>query len=332
MNIFSFGCTSKSIANLIEATHIYREIYQFRGFYHTSHHFDVPKLSDTRLMKLKPAVLQLSREPFREYATLKAIAPNLTSLFILRIKKSVCSYGEISSLIATMTNLTELNVVDLSNKTDYFMTLPPLPKLKKLKLSSEVAFTKPAPIGGYDWAILRNMPNLEILDARPNLDILDFSRLTFLTSLRDLYIEIDDLESDKNIKCLTTSSFQSLKNIYIDDPVDKNELHLLESIPEGLDVHYRINSSSSSSDSDSSDDDDGDDDDSSDGDDSDSSDDDDDDDDDFSLSDTDSDDDSSDDDDDDDDDDISLSDTDSDSNNDDSNTSTEYYPLYFCSQ
>jgi hypothetical protein len=240
--IFPIACTSKSIADLIEKTQIYREIHQFQRYYDTSYRFPARLVSDARLIKLQPTVLKLapcsSRIP--DHATIKAIAPNLRTLSLTNLGGIGPDniHNGMSSIIATMTNLTELRVVDFLNVPDYFTTLPPLPKLKNLKLQIDWCFVDPVHDGDYDWNILKSMTNLESLNARPHQDELDFSRFTFLTSLRDLYCEIDDLRIDENIKCLT--SFQSLKNIYINLPVRDDQLYLLESIPEELNVDYKI--------------------------------------------------------------------------------------------
>ncbi len=257
--IFSVGCVSKSIADLIEKTLIYRDMRQFRGYYDKSYCFPNTVVSDARLIKLKPTILKLDCHTTPTHDTIKTIAPNLTSLSLLDSIGESDIHEGMSSIIATMTNLTELRVVDFSNEPDYFTTLPALPKLKKLSLVMEWCYGEPSVGGGggYDWNILKNVPNLESLEARPTCDALDFSKLTCLTKLRDLYVEPDDLKVDENIKCLKT--FQSLKNIRFFMPIEQSDLNVLKSIPEGLDVHYSVEqhySSSSISDSDDDDDDD----------------------------------------------------------------------------
>lgn len=238
--VFSFGCVSKSIANLIEETQVYHEIDRFRGYYDDSYRFPKRLESNTRLIKLKPIRLELGCRRLPDHTTMKAIAPNLTSLSFLESIGESDIHDGMSTIIATMTNLTELSVVDFSNEVDYFTTLPTLPKLKKLTLLLEWCYSEPAPTDGYDWSILKGMTNLESLNARPHEGPLDFSRLTFLTSLKDLYIEIDDLKVHENINCLTNNNFQSLKNIYFDYPIEKDQLHLLKLIPEGFDIHYDV--------------------------------------------------------------------------------------------
>jgi hypothetical protein len=233
--IFSVGCTSKSMINLIENSQIYRQIHGFRAYYDAQYKWPSNVLSNTLLIKIKPTVLKLNYSSTVDHDTVKLLAPNLTSLLVSDNLERTIHHG-MSSIIATMTNLKELSIIDFSHESDYYSTLPPLPHLQKLTLC--LGENIHSNNKSYDWNILKSMTTLQSLDVRPPniMDTLKFSSLTFLTNLQDLHVQFIDLEVEENIKSL--SYFSSLKNVFISPGLEKDQLYILNHIPEELNVYY----------------------------------------------------------------------------------------------
>lgn len=235
------------MVSMISDDHIFPMVEQFRGYYDNayiypynlnSNYCGVQLLSWTLMIKLKIMILELISPPTPDDDDeLQLLVPNLTHLKV----GSAASY-KLTDSIAMMTNLTTLDMYYDAKYDDYFLTLHSLPSLKNLKLYPDDGYNGRFGRNDYDdWIILKEMPNLESINARPNSKCpLDFSVFACLANLRDIYVEWNDMMIDENIQALT--SLKSLKNIYITDLITMNEIYILNSlsISSRLNVHYEL--------------------------------------------------------------------------------------------